>query len=184
MPLLNDIFVLQKFIMRLRFVLLSVLCLIGCKKEIDQQSEIPISLQDSIIIEKTDLESLNYTEFILDKVSEQNISGWLKYQELEEKINEIKQADISYFKSDKTIVEALITEFSTTIPENINTTDINARVLIVRNMYFKLLEISNLGTSTKEEMKKAIQDLLIAFSNLNFQINKKFERDAQNIEKP
>lgn len=170
--------------MKFRFILLFLLCLIGCKKEIDHQLEMPDSIQDSIILEKSDLESLNYTEFILDRATEQKISGWLKYKELEEKINEIKQADLSYFKSDKTIVETLMTEFSTTIPENIDEADINARVLIVRNMYFKLLEISNLNTTTKIELKSAIKDLLIAFSNLNFQINKKFERDAQHIEKP
>ena len=170
--------------MKIRIILLLLICLIGCKKDIDQQLEMPDSIQDSIIIEKSDLESLNYTEFILDRVSEQNISGWLKYQELEEIINEIKQADLSYFKSDKTIVETLITEFSTTIPESMDEADINARVLIVKNMYFKLLEISNLNTTTKIELRSAIKDLLIAFSNLNFQINKKFERDAQHIEKP
>ena len=48
-------------------------------------------------------------------------------------------------------------------------------------MYYKLNSTINLMTSTKSELKKSIIDLLEAYSNLNFQINKKFEKDSQNI---
>ncbi len=82
------------------------------------------------------------------------------------------------------MVETLIKEFEETIPEEIKTDAVNARVLVVQNMYYKLNSTVNLSTSTKEELKKDITDMLEAFSNLNFQINKKFERDSQNTIKP
>jgi len=75
-------------------------------------------------------------------------------------------------------------ELVETTPENINTDGIKARLLVLQNMYLKLSSSANLSTSTKKELKKDIKDLLEAFSNLNYQINKKFEKDAQRIIKP
>ena len=158
--------------------------LIRCGKDNTQQTITNIENQDSFNLKKEDLNKLNYADFILDNKSKAKISGWIKYDELEEKINELKNADLSYFKSDKEVVETLIKEFAETIPDNIDTDAINARVLIVQNMYFKLNSAINLSTSTKAEIKKEITDMLRAFSNLNFQINKKFEKDSQNIIKP
>lgn len=158
--------------------------LIGCAKNKEQQPEVDVVKQDISKIEKTDLNNLDYIEYILDETVKTNISGWLKYDELLEKINELKNADLGYFKSDKEVVETLVEELATTIPENINTDAINARVLVVQNMYYKLNSTVNLSTSNKSELKKSIVDLFEAFSNLNFQINKKFERDSRNLIKP
>lgn len=168
-----------------KLITVFIVCLlISCGNNKKQQVEVNTKKQDTSIIEKEDLSQLNYTDFVLDKNSRAKISDWIKYDELEEKINELKKADLSYFKSDKKVVETLIKELEETIPESINTDDINARVLVVQNMYYKLNDTINLSTSTKSELKKAITDLLEAFSNLNFQINKKFEKDSQNIIKP
>lgn len=158
--------------------------LIGCAKNKEQQPEVDVVKQDISKIEKTDLNNLDYIEYILDETAKTNISGWLKYDELLEKINELKNADLGYFKSDKEVVKTLVEELATTIPENINTDAINARVLVVQNMYYKLNSTVNLSTSNKSELKKSIVDLFEAFSNLNFQINKKFERDSRNLIKP
>ncbi len=168
-----------------KLITVFIVCLlISCGNNKKQQVEVITKKQDTSIIEKEDLSQLNYTDFVLDKNSRAKISDWIKYDELEEKINELKKADLSYFKSDKKVVETLIKELEETIPESINTDDINARVLVVQNMYYKLNDTINLSTSTKSELKNAITDLLEAFSNLNFQINKKFEKDSQNIIKP
>ena len=162
-----------------------IVCLfISCENKKTQPSDENTKKQTTSIIQKEDLDNLNYTDFILDRKSRAKISNWLKYDALEEKINELKTAELSYFKSDKEVVETLIKEFGETIPDEVNTDAINARILVVQNMYYKLNSTINLSTSTKEELKKDITDLLEAFSNLNFQINKKFERDSQNIVKP
>ncbi len=168
-----------------KLIIVFIACLlISCGNEKTQQVLAVTKKQDSFLIKKEDLNELNYTDFVLDQNSKRKISRWMKYDELEEKINELKNADFSYFRSDKEVVETLIKEFAKTIPEEINTDVVNARVLIVQNMYYKLNSEINLSTSTKAELKKAIADMLEAFSNLNFQINKKFEKESQNIIKP
>lgn len=156
----------------------------GCKKNQQVKTESNIARIDSTSIKIDDINKLNYVDFVLDSKSKNKISEWIMYDDLNEKIEELKKADLSYFKSDKEVVETLIEEFTTTIPENINTDDVNARALIVQNMYLKLNGTINLSTSEKEEIVIAIKDLLESFSNLNYQINKKFERDSQNIVKP
>ena len=158
--------------------------LLSCKNNKADQSNINLVVQDSTSITKADIEKLNYTEFILDTDSDKGMVGWLKYREMADKINEIKNGDFSYFKGDKKIVETLITEFEDTFPEDILDEAIQARILIVKTMYLKLNNTVNMTTSSKSNIKKSISDLLEAFSNLNYQINKKFERDSQNIVKP
>ena len=168
-----------------KLIAVFIVCLlISCGNKKTQQLDENTKKQTTYIIQKEDLDNLNYIDYILDKKYRAKLSNWIKYDELEEKINELKNAEFSYFKSDKEVVETLIREFGETIPENIDTDAVNARILVVQNMYYKLNSTINLSTSTKDEFEKDITDLLEAFSNLNFQINKKFERDSQNIVKP
>ena len=166
------------------YFIIMICSLLSCKNNKADQSNIKLVVQDSTSITKADIEQLNYTEFILDTDSDKKIVGWLKYREMADRINELKNADLSFFKSDKKIVETLITEFEDTCPEDISNEAIHARILIVETMYLKLNNTVNMTTSSKSDIKKSITDLLEAFSNLNYQINKKFERDSQNIEKP
>ena len=156
----------------------------SCADNKSESSKSDLVSQDTLKISKTDIEKLNFTEFILDPASDKKLAGWLKYRELEDRINELKNADLSFFKGDKKIVETLIQEFISTVPSNIDEESIRARILIVETMYLKLNNKVNLTTSTKSDIQKSITDLLEAFSNLNYQINKKFERDSQNIIKP
>ena len=48
----------------------------------------------------------------------------------------------------------------------------------------KIPESGLLSSAKKEDLLLAITDVLISHSNLVFQINKKFEKESQNIEKP
>ena len=158
--------------------------MLSCKNNKTDQSNINVVVQDSTSITKADIEKLNYIEFILDTESDKEMVGWQKYREMADRINEIKNGDLSYFKGDKKIVETFIQEFTNTAPLNVNEEAIQARILIVKTMYLKLNNTVNMTTSSKSDIKKSISDLLEAFSNLNYQINKKFEKDSQNIEKP
>ncbi len=184
MHCLNNIFVTKMSSMH-KFIAVFIVCLlISCGNKKTQQLDDNIEKHGSSIIQKEDLDNLNYADFVLDRKVRSKIPGWIKYDELVEKLDELKKAELSYFKSDKEVVETLIKEFGETIPEDLKTDAINARVLVVQNMYYKLNSTINLSTSTKADLKNDITDLLEAFSNLNFQINKKFEKDSQNIIKP
>ena len=137
-----------------------------------------------MLITKSDIQKINFTEFVLDSDSKKIIAGWWKYQEMDDIINMLKKADLSYFKRDKSIVETLIKEFKKTGHLDISEEVIQSRILVVETMYLKLFNVINMASSTKEEIEIAIKDLLEAYSNLTYQINKKYERDSQNTQKP
>ena len=169
----------------LRIFLVLFICIFcSCKEKSKVQPDNIENYQDSIVVSKDEIQKINFTEFVLDSDSKKFIAGWWKYQEMDDKINMLKNADVSYFKSDKSIVETLIKEFKKTGHLDINEEVIQSRILVVETMYLKLFNVINMPTSTKEEIKTAITDLLESFSNLTYQINKKFERDSQNTEKP
>lgn len=171
---------------RLLYVFL-VLVVLGCgDKQPKQEQDISLkeTQKDSTLLEPKDLKNLSFTDYVLDRKVKNKLSGWTKYNEVNDIANEVKKADLNYFKSDKKIVETTIKELMETVPEAVDTDAVKARILAVQNMYLRLNNVVNLNTSSKAEIKKAITDFLEAFSNLNFQINKKFERDAQNIIKP
>lgn len=167
-----------------RIYLILLVCFFwSCKKDITEKNEIAQSNNDSVDVTKIDIPKINFTEFILDPQSEKQLN-WLRYYELESKIEQLKNGDFSHFKTDKKIVETLINEFTNTLPLHLNEESIQARILIVKTMYLKLNNVINMSTSTEAEIKEAIEGLLESYSNLNYQINKKFERDAQNVIKP
>ena len=166
------------------FLVLFICIFCSCKKNSKEQPDNIKSYQDSTAISKDDIQKISFTEFVLDSDSDKNLLDWWKYRELENKINELKNGDLSHFRSGKTVVETLINEFTNTVPSTISEEAIQARVLVVKTMYFRLNNIINMPTSTKEEIKTAVAGLLESFSNLTYQINKKFERDSQNAEKP
>lgn len=167
-----------------RIILLVLVCIFwGCKKNMTEQPENKEIKKDSMVVSKIDVQTINFTEFVLDPQYEKKLN-WLKYYEMESRMEELKNGDLSYFKTDKKIVETLMDEFTNTLPLHLNEESIQARILIVKTMYLKLNNIINMSTSTKDEIEEAIKDLLESFSNLNYQINKKFERDSQNVTKP
>lgn len=170
--------------MRKVIFFIMICAIYSCADKKSEPSKMDLLSQDTLKISKADIEKLNFTEFVLDPSSDKKLAGWLKYRELEDRINELKNADLSFFKGDKKIVETLIEEFISTVPSNIDEESIQARILIVETMYLKFNNKVNLTTSSKSDIQKSITDLLEAFTNLNYQINKKFERDSQNVIKP
>lgn len=166
-------------------VILVLLFLVACKGNEEKNEVFEKSISKRVqLIEKEDIKSINYLDYSLDQKIKNELSTWLQYNQVENIIDEIKKADLSFFKGDKEVVKTTIKEFEETMPDQIKTDAVQARALVVKNMYLRLHNIINLDTSTKEDLKKGIKDLLVAFSNFNFQVNKKYERDAQIIIKP
>lgn len=161
-----------------------ILLLLGCNTKDSRQTPDILVQKDINLLDAKDLKTMDFTDYALDRKAQNKLSNWMKYNELNNVITQIKKADLSHFKNDKEVVETSIKELLETLPEDVNTEPVKARVLAVQNMCLRLNNIVNLSTSSKKDIKKGIIDLLEAYSNLNFQINKKFERDAQNIIKP
>ncbi|NNL17035.1 MAG: hypothetical protein HKO81_10395 [Flavobacteriaceae bacterium] len=167
---------------RILLVLL-IIIFCGCDKNKSSTTSDMEIIQDTVLVTKSDIQKINFTEFILDPKFEKSLN-WLKFKEMETRIQELKNGDLSHFNSDTKIVETALNEFTNTLPLHLREEAIESRILIVKTMYLRLYNIVNISTSSKENIKKAIEDLLESFSNLTYQINKKFERDSQKVSKP
>lgn len=164
------------------FVLIAFVCLLSCqenKKDISSQV-VPFS---ELLTEK-DINSLNYIDFETDNKVNKIIENWTKYKEVVLVIADVKQANMSFFKDNSEILTALIEELKTTIPESINSPLITARLSALETKMYKLESEVNLSNSKKEVLLACIKELLESFSNLNLQMNKKIEKESQNIQKP
>ncbi len=133
---------------------------------------------------RQDIEQIKYTEFVLSNLSDNTVSNWLKFQELNTQIEILKNGNISFFKDDKTILQSFIIDLKKEIPEVINNPSILVRLSVLETTIFKLEGISNINDVKKDILIKAIKEVLVAHSNLILQMNKKFEKDSQNIQKP
>ncbi|MGB1307306.1 MAG: hypothetical protein ACPG6B_00245 [Oceanihabitans sp.] len=154
-------------------------------KEPSNSSEISIKQeQTNLPITKEDISKLSYSQFILDTKATKTIDSWQKYQELEGVVTKINNANFSFFINNNEIVLALVNELNETLPQGINTPLIRARLLTLKTKMLKLESETNLTKPAKKELLAVTKEFLVSFSNLNFQINKKFEKDSQKIEKP
>lgn len=156
----------------------------SCKdKDVSQALETAKD-ETSLKITKDDISKLKYTQFILDSKTKNSQEFWQKYAELDEIVSNVNQADLSFFKENNEVLVAFVKDLKKTIPEEVNTPLINARLVALETQMLKLEGVVNLSHPEKKELLLVVRDFLTAFSNLNLQINKKFEKESQNIQKP
>lgn len=167
-------------------VLLVTFSLISCNN--DQKNEAAsvdeIVQIDSTIITAKDISQINFTEYAFSDITQNKTSNWQKFNELSDKIELLKTGDLSFFKDDKAILEGFISDLKSEVPESLNTSAILVRLTVIETVFLKLEGLASLSTAKKEDVISAITDVLVSHSNLIFQINKKFEKESQKIEKP
>ena len=117
-------------------------------------------------------------------MAEDATKDWLKFKELNSQIELLKTADLSFFADDITLLEGFLTDLEAEIPEILNETSILVRVSALKTAIYKFEGSVSLQKESKEAVLQSILDLLVAHANLIFQINKKLEKDAQQIQKP
>lgn len=123
------------------------------------------------------IEDFVFKDYVLSPNGEKEVAKWEKYQELAIQINYLRKADLSFFNGDKELLKKFIDEFINDLPPEFDTKPIASRNAIIKTTLLRLnenLTIDNIDTDLKLE---SIKEVLIAFSNLNYQINKKLERD-------
>lgn len=135
-------------------------------------------------LSEKDISKLKYVEYVLDIKTEDAIKEWLKYKDLEDIIQNVKKGDLSYFNDNKKGIKTFLTELEKTIPDTVNTASVTARITALKTKLYKLESLSNLETTSKQELGETVREFLESFSNLNFQMNKKLEKDSQQIERP
>lgn len=172
----------------MRITLLSfittLLIFTACKKSQENNLVSASETTDSTGVSIKDIEALIYKDYSLDQNAEIHLLNWAEYNQLEDIVMAIKMGDLSFFDSNEKEIKTLLKELRANIPEAISTPSINARLLVVETKFYKLESLSNLSTTSKDELLLTIQEFLVAFSNLNLQMNKKIEFDSRIIEKP
>ncbi|WP_248724388.1 hypothetical protein [Seonamhaeicola sp. ML3] len=165
---------------------LGLLCfsflVISCKKVENDSTETKGSEAQQIT--EKDISKIDYTEFLLDEKSETYVSDWPEYKELSEELGNMRKGDFSYLIDNKEATKLTLENLKEEIPEVINSPAIQARMLAFETKFLKLESYYNLNAPSKEELLQLTKDVLVAFSYLNLQINKKVEFDNQNVNKP
>ena len=135
-------------------------------------------------ITEKDLSNLNFTEFILDTKTEHIIKDWQEYYQIQDAVINAKKGDLNFFKDNKEGIKLVLKDLVLNIPDSVNSDATLARILALETKLYKLESLSNLPTTSKQELSKTIQEFLESFSNFNFQMNKKIEKDSRPIDKP
>lgn len=166
--------------------LLAVLCvltiLFSCKKT--QENNFVENENTSQDFSEKDLSNLDFIEFTLDPKTQSIIKDWEEYFRLQDVVTEVKKGDLSFFSDNKEEILQLIKSLFESIPDQVNSSATQARLIALETKFYKLESISNLTTTGKQELSNTIKEFLESFSNLNFQMNKKIEKDSRIIEKP
>jgi hypothetical protein len=157
---------------------------LGCNNETSQRPEDKAETSNDLnTITQNDIESFRFDDYALSNDSKIALENWQKYQELNEQIDYIHKADFSFFMGEKKVLKAFINDFKTEIPEAIKTAPIESRVVVLETKLLKLNSILKLDNVDKATKLSNVKELLIAMSNLNLQINKKFELEANLVGK-
>ena len=172
--------------MKLKFlgIVLVLLFFVSCKKKQDDAALVVEKPVESQVIKVKDVAKIKYTDYILDSRAEDSIVNWMAYKQLDEVVNNLKKADLNFFKANEKNVKELVRNLKQTIPAEINNNAITARITALETQLLKLESLYNLSTTTKPELLENIRAFLVAFSNLNLQMNKKIEADNIIIERP
>jgi hypothetical protein len=157
----------------------------SCKS--DKVSEVIVETQEQIdakTISQKDIESIRYDEYGLSSDSQKAVNDWQKFQELNIQINLLKNGDLAYFSGDPLIIKTFLQELRTEMPKQLRTNEISARITALDTKTQKLNSLLRLANIDKQEKLNAIREFLVTTSNLNLQINKKFEFEKNNVLKP
>ncbi|WP_458628088.1 hypothetical protein [Winogradskyella sp. PC D3.3] len=164
---------------RLLVLVLSCVLAIGCDDDTKGTSALEATEaveQNAKITAKT-IESIDYKDYALSSESEKAMVTWEKYHELATQISYLKKADFSFFNGDIELLKKFINEFKVQMPDQFRTNPIVSRNAIVETALLKLNENLTLDNIDRREKTLSIKALFTAFSNLNYQINKKLESD-------
>lgn len=158
--------------------------IMGCNKPVNANSTVVVTINDTLAVSKKDISKIKYLEFEIDSKAKKVLNTWRAYGDIANAMAGLKVAEFNFFTEDKAFFTSALQDLESTTPRELDTDPIKARVLVLSTKLSKLEEIINLNTSTKNDRLNIIKEVLEAHSNCIFQINKKFEKEGQIIEKP
>ena len=166
--------------MKFQFSLFSMLLVLfmscnGEQKSSDNEEQDSLVRQE--VITTRAIENFKYTDYVLSSNGEKVVANWDKYQELAIQVSYLRKADLSFFNGDKALLKGFVDTLKLKIPDTLQTNPIISRTVIMETSLLRLNEnliLDNIKDSLKLE---SVKEVLVAFSNLNYQINKKLEKD-------
>ena len=163
------------------FVVLSFIILsISCKNEPHSLENADVNTDKTM----TQTDTKNVVKFALSPKTKSAVENWEDYHQLVEIVNSIKLNDLSVLKNNNQNITTLFINLNNSIPEIVKTNATTARITAIKTKLYKLKSTANLSNAKKDDVNAAIQEFLESFSNLNFQMNKKLEKDQNYIQKP
>lgn len=165
--------------MKTRFFVLNVMLVVvmSCgDKKTSQTTKTEVVNQKEVITQKA-IENFRFSDYALSSKGEKEVANWSKYQELAIQVSYLRKADLSFFNGEKKLLQGFIDTLKRNIPDTLNTNAIVSRTTIVETTLMRLnddLILDNIPDSLKLQ---SVKEVLVAFSNLNYQINKKLEKD-------
>lgn len=166
-------------------ILFLLLIVVACNNKTQQEPETFEEQKKTIsLLTEADISKLNYVEFDLDQKVLALTESWEPFTKLKTTVTNFKKADFSFFEEDERASTELIFALKKEIPDTLKTQSVLSRITIVENTLHKLDEAHELSSTTKAQLASALKELFIACSNLNFQLNKKLEKDSQHIQRP
>lgn len=178
---------MKRNFLTIMFFLALVVFNFSCKKTATIETESSAATEtkaSDIKITAKDIEKLDYTEYALSDLAEAKTQDWVKFQELVTQIEILKKGELTFFQEDKTLLETFLTDLKKEIPSHLNEASILVRLNVFETTAFKLEGISELSNLDKNTILNYIKDVLVSYTNIIFQINKKLEKDSQKIIKP
>lgn len=168
-------------------ILIGLFLFSTCEKEVSQDITNK-NLESSEIIQtqritKQEIEAIDFLDYGLSSPTKRAVANWSSYSELESLIESIKNGSLSYFESDQEIITVFIKELKSGAPEKITNQSVTARLTALETKFFKLKSAVNIASTPKTELISTIKEFFEACSNLNLQMNKKLEKDSQDISK-
>lgn len=160
-----------------------MLVFMGCKSE-PKTDTLALEPQENYVVTAQDIERFEYKDFVLSPASNQAVMEWQKFQDLEEQIELLKTGNLSFFKVEKKIMEEFISELKAEQPVSVTAPAIRSRMTVLETTLLRLQDLANLDNIKKNDLLESIKEVLLADVNLKLQINKKFEKEAQQIQLP
>lgn len=88
-----------------------------------------------------------------------------------------KKADLSFFNGDRELLKTFLEEFKLGLPKTLATNPIISRTVIIETAALRCNDNFTLDNIAAKDKLESVKEVIVAFSNLNYQINKKIERD-------
>ena len=161
---------------------LIVIIIFSCSSKTNENQNITLSGTAKTVktgkISKESISLLKYRDFTLDVKTKPFVEPWAKYNELMITIDLLKEGDFSFFK-DNTDFVTFINNFKSSCPKTLTSPAVSSRLLVLQTKLQRLENLLQLNTTTKTEKLESIKEIFSSRSNLNFQLNKKIEKDNQ-----